>query len=80
MHPSRLAATLILLAIAGLSLFSGCSTGVRVVAPTADQRLQSQAQTREAAGDFQGAAALYLQAAEQASAPLKQDYLLSGAD
>jgi len=69
-----------LLAIAGLALVSGCSTGVRVVAPTADQHLQSQAQIREAAGDFQGAAALYLQAAEQATAPLKQDYLLSGAD
>ena len=80
MYPSRLAATLILLAVVGLSLVSGCSTGVRVVAPTAEQRLQSQAQTREAAGDFQGAAALYLQAAEAASAPLKQDYLLSGAD
>jgi outer membrane PBP1 activator LpoA protein len=80
MYPSRLAAILILLAIAGLSLVSGCSTGVRVAAPTADQHLQSQAQTLEAAGDFQGAASLYLQAAEQASAPLKQDYLLSGAD
>jgi uncharacterized protein len=80
MHPSRPVFILILLAITGLSLVSGCSTGVRMVAPTTDQRLQSQAQTLEAAGDFQGAASLYLQAAEQATAPLKLEYLLSGAD
>jgi outer membrane PBP1 activator LpoA protein len=80
MYPSRLASILMLLTVAGLTLVSGCSTGVRMAPPSADQRLQSQAQAREAAGDFQGAAALYLQAAEQAAAPLKQDYLLSGAD
>ena len=80
MHPSRLASILILLALAGLFLVSGCTTGVRVAPPTAEQRLQSQAQSLEAAGDLQGAAALYLQAADQATAPLKQDYLLSGAD
>ena len=81
MHPSRLVFILMLLAAAGLSLVSGCTTGVREAPPpTVDNRLQSQVQALEAAGDFQGAAALYLQAAEQAAAPLKQDYLLSGAD
>ena len=74
MHPFRLALILVLLAVAG------CSTGVRETPPTGDQRLQSQAQTLEATGDFQGAAAIYLRAAEQASPPLKQHYLLSAAD
>jgi outer membrane PBP1 activator LpoA protein len=80
MHPYRLSIILMLLATVGLSLVTGCTTGVREAPPSGDQRLQSQVQSLEAAGDFPGAAALYLQAAELAAAPLKQDYLLSGAD
>src|SRR5512147_1984772 len=81
MHASRLASLLVILAAAGLFLLAGCTSAVREAPPaTADSRLQSQVQALEAAGDFQGAAAAYLQAAEQAAAPLKQEYLLSGAD
>ena len=69
-----------LLAAVGISLLAGCATPVREAPPSAESRLQSQVQALEAAGDFTGAAAVYLQAAEQATAPLKQDYLLSGAD
>jgi hypothetical protein len=76
MHPSRLASLLVHLTAAGLFLVSGCTTGVREEPPSAESRLQTQAQTLEAAGDFKGAAAVYLQAAEQAAAPLKEDYLL----
>jgi outer membrane PBP1 activator LpoA protein len=73
---------LLLLAVVFLSLQSGCSTGVREAPPVsgAEQRLRSQAQALETAGDFRGAAALYLQAAERAAAPLRQDYLISGAN
>jgi outer membrane PBP1 activator LpoA protein len=69
-----------LLAAAGISLLAGCTTPVREAPPSAESLLQSQVQALEAAGDFQGAADVYLKAAEQAVAPLKQDYLLSGAD
>ena len=61
-----------LLAAAGISLLAGCATAVREAPPSAESRLQSQAQALEAAGDFQGAAAAYLQAAEQATAPLSR--------
>jgi len=82
MFPSRPAPLLLLLAVA---LVSGCATttGVRETPPpvsSAEQRIQTQAQALEAAGDFKGAAALYLQAAGQAVVPLKQDHLISGAD
>jgi outer membrane PBP1 activator LpoA protein len=83
MLSSRPATLLVLLAVIFLPLLNGCSTGVREAPPpvsSAEQRLRSQAQALEAAGDYQGAAALYLQAAEQAAAPLGQDYLISGAD
>jgi outer membrane PBP1 activator LpoA protein len=80
MRPSRLPSVLLLLALAGIYLLAGCTAGVRETPPRADNRLQSQAQALEGTGDYRGAAALYLQAAEQAAAPLKQEYLLAGAD
>ena len=80
MRPTRLPSLLLLLAIAGTALLAGCTTTVREVPVRADNRLQSQVQALETAGDFQGAAAVYLQAAEQAAAPLKQEYQLSGVD
>ncbi len=80
MHRPRLTSLLALIAAAGIFLAAGCATETRVTTPAPDTRLQAQAQTLEAAGDFKGAAAVYLQAAEQAAAPLKEDYLLAGVD
>jgi outer membrane PBP1 activator LpoA protein len=50
-------------------LMVGCSGGIRPEAPAADDRLQLQAVTLEAAGNYQGAAELYLQAATTAVPP-----------
>jgi outer membrane PBP1 activator LpoA protein len=82
MISSRPTPLLILLTVVLLPLFNGCSTGVREtpMISSAEQRLRSQAQALETAGNYQGAAELYLQAAEKAAAPLRQDYLISGAD
>jgi outer membrane PBP1 activator LpoA protein len=82
MFSSRTARLLLLLGVVFVSLLNGCGTGVREAPPvsSAEQRLRSQAQSLEKAGDYQGAAALYLQAAEQVPVPLRQDYLISGAD
>jgi uncharacterized protein len=80
MRPSRSPSLLLLLALAGSYLLAGCTAALRETAPRADNRLQSQAQALESTGDFQGAAAVYLRAADQATAPLKQEYQLSGVD
>jgi outer membrane PBP1 activator LpoA protein len=80
MPPSRLLALLLVLVTTGSLLLAGCAPVVREGAPTADTRLRSEAQALEASGDYRGAAAVYLQAAARAAAPLKQEYLLSGAD
>ncbi len=50
-------------------LMVGCSGGIRPEAPAADDRLQLQAVALEAAGNYQGAAELYLQAATRAGPP-----------
>jgi hypothetical protein len=69
------------------ALLAGCSSGIRPPSPGVDERLQQQAQALEAAGDFQGAAQVYLQAAAQAAVPrnyqlqlLAADSLVRGAD
>jgi outer membrane PBP1 activator LpoA protein len=80
MRPSRSPSLLLLLALAGSYLLAGCTAALRETAPRADNRLQSQAQALESTGDFQGAAAVYLRAADQATAPLKLEYQLSGVD
>lgn len=50
-------------------LLAGCSGGIRPGVPAGDDRLQLQAVALEAAGNFQGAAEVYLQAAARAVPP-----------
>jgi outer membrane PBP1 activator LpoA protein len=61
------------------ALLAGCSTGIRPPLPTAEDRLQRQAQALENSGDFQGAAQVYLQAATQAEVPRKYTLQLQAA-
>jgi outer membrane PBP1 activator LpoA protein len=61
-------------------LLSGCSTAMRPAAPVQDTRIQDQARQLQYAGDYQGAAALYLDAAGKADSPLKEEYLLAAVD
>jgi outer membrane PBP1 activator LpoA protein len=63
-----------------LLLLNGCSTAVRPPAPELDTRIQEQARLLQDAGDFQGAAAVYLDAAAKAESPLKEEYLLAAVD
>jgi outer membrane PBP1 activator LpoA protein len=49
------------------TLITGCSSGIRSDGPGGGSRLQRQALALEDNGDYQGAAALYLQAAAKAS-------------
>jgi hypothetical protein len=79
MYLSRCVAFLLLVTGIWVLLLSGCSTGVRPAAPV-DTRLQDQAQSLEAAGDYQAAASLYLEAAERSDSPLKEDYRLLAVD
>jgi outer membrane PBP1 activator LpoA protein len=66
--PGAVLATL-LAALLAAALLAGCSGGIRPGAPTADDRLQLQAAALEAAGNYQGAAEVYLQAAARAIPP-----------
>jgi len=59
----------ILVALVTALLLAGCSSGVRPVAPPGEDRLQLQAVSLEAAGNYQGAAELYLKAAATAAPP-----------
>jgi outer membrane PBP1 activator LpoA protein len=59
------------------ALIAGCS-GVRTGA-SGDSRLQQQARTLEASGNYQGAAQLYLQAAAQATGSEQQAFKLQAA-
>jgi len=61
--PRLLAALLI------AALLAGCSKGIRPGTPAADDHLQLQAVALEAAGDYQGAAEVYLQTAARAVPP-----------
>jgi outer membrane PBP1 activator LpoA protein len=61
-----------------IALIAGCSSGVRP-GSSADGRLQQQAQTLEASGNYQGAAQLYLDAAAQASGTAQQALKLQAA-
>jgi outer membrane PBP1 activator LpoA protein len=72
----RPAALLVLYTCLWIVLLSGCSTAVRPTAPGLDAQLQQQAQVLESQGNYQGAAALYLDAAARASTPRKEDFLL----
>ena len=61
-------------------LLSGCTTGMRPAAPVQDTRIQDQARQQQDAGDYQGAAATYLDAAGKTVSPLKEEYLLAAVD
>ena len=60
------------------ALVAGCSSGVRP-GPAADSRLQQQARSLEAGGNYQGAAQLYLDAAAQATGTVQQSFKLQAA-
>ncbi|UCC56753.1 MAG: penicillin-binding protein activator [Gammaproteobacteria bacterium] len=49
-------------------------------APEPDTRIQEQARLLQDVGDYQGAAAIYLDAAGPAESPLKEEYLLAAVD
>ena len=59
-----------------VALIAGCTSAVR---PGADSRLQQQARTLEASGNYQGAAQLYLDAAAQTVGPEQQALQLQAA-
>ena len=80
MHRLRFSALLVLIAALCLHLLSGCSTGIRPAAPVPDSELLNQAQQLESGADYQGAAALFLDAAGRADSPLKEEYQLRAAD
>jgi outer membrane PBP1 activator LpoA protein len=71
--PGAVAPKLLAVLLAAL-LLAGCSGGIKPVPPAADDRLQLQAVALEAAGNYQGAAQVYLQAAAKAS-PAEQYHL-----
>ena len=60
------------------ALIVGCSSGVRT-GSSADSRLQRQAQSLESRGNYQGAAQLYLQAAEKTTGSDQQALQLQAA-
>lgn len=76
MSLSRFFPALYLTVLLGLLQLAGCTGGVRPEAPALDTQMQQQVQAMELAGDFQGAAALYLQQAEQARSPQHEELLL----
>jgi outer membrane PBP1 activator LpoA protein len=80
MYLPRPVSCLVLAAAITLVLLSGCSTGIRPSAPVQDARVQEQARRLENTGDYQAAAAIYLDAAGKATAPLKGEYLLAAID
>ena len=59
-----------------LLLLTGCSPPVRIESYSVSDRLVQAAQTRESAGDYQGAVDFYLRAAAAATARQHQDVLL----
>ena len=63
----------------GLLQLSGCATGVRPEAPVLDKGLQEQVLAYEQANDHLAAAELYLQQADKARTPRREDLLLLGA-
>jgi len=66
--PGAVAPKLLAVLLAAV-LLAGCSGGIKPGAPAADDRLQLQAVAMEAAGNYQGAAQVYLQAAARAVPP-----------
>ncbi len=76
MHLPRPASLLVLFTSLLILLLSGCSTAVRPPPPSLDAKLQQQAHALESQGNYQGAAALYLDAAAHANTPRKEDFLL----
>jgi outer membrane PBP1 activator LpoA protein len=73
-HAPGTVAPKFLAALLAAFLLVGCSGGIRPGAPAADDHLQLQAIALEAAGNYQGAAEVYLQAAAR-SAPPEQYHL-----
>jgi len=63
------ATSIILAAVLMAILLVGCSGGIRPGAPAVDDHLYLQAVGLEAAGNYQGAAQVYLQAATRATPP-----------
>jgi len=71
-EPERMPGTVavqLLAVLLAVVLLAGCSGGIKPVPPAADDRLQLQAVALEAAGNYQGAAQVYLQAAAKVSPP-----------
>jgi len=62
------------------TMLTGCAGIPGTLMKTGTERLQTQAQTFEAAGDYQGAAQVYLRAAASASIPEKYQLQLLAAD
>lgn len=69
----------ILLTALLLSLLTACTAPVKIKTPTVSDRFQEAAQTREAAGDHQGALDYYLRAAAVATTGERQGILLQAA-
>jgi outer membrane PBP1 activator LpoA protein len=76
MYLPRPTALLILFTSLWIVLLSGCGTPVRPTPADPDAQLRQRAQALESQGNFQGAAALYLDAAAVAVTPRKEDLLL----
>lgn len=76
MYLPRPAALLVLCTSLWVLLLSGCGAPVRPTAPDPDAQLRQRALTLESQGNYQGAAALYLDAAGLATTPRKEDLLL----
>jgi len=68
-HTPGTAMPTFLAALLAAALLIGCSGGIRPGAPAVDNHLQLQAVALEAAGNYQGAADVYLQAAARAVPP-----------
>ncbi len=76
MYLPRPATLLVLFISLWVLLLSGCGAPVRPTAPDPDVQLRQQALALESQGNYQGAAALYLDAAARAVTPRKEDLLL----
>ena len=76
--PGALAAMLLAALLAAL-LLAGCTSEIKPGAPAAEDRMQQQAAALEAAGNLQGAAQVYLQAATRASPPERYHLQLQAA-
>jgi outer membrane PBP1 activator LpoA protein len=70
----------LLLPVLLLALLSACGPMPSLLGPSASERLQASAASLEAAGDFQGAAQLYLDEAARSAPPAQYSLQLQAAD